>query len=45
MVEAVTTIDKAGRVVIPKEIRERAKLTENSKLLVTEMGMEETSCY
>jgi AbrB family looped-hinge helix DNA binding protein len=36
MVEAVTTIDKAGRVVIPKEIREKANLTENSVLLVTE---------
>ncbi len=36
MVEAVTTIDKAGRVVIPKEIREKADLTENSILLVTE---------
>ena len=36
MVEAVTTIDKAGRVVIPKEIRERMSLEENSILLVVE---------
>jgi AbrB family looped-hinge helix DNA binding protein len=36
MVEAVTTIDKAGRVVIPKEIRERMSLKENSILLVVE---------
>ncbi len=36
MVEAVTTIDKAGRVVIPKEIREKMRLKENSILLVAE---------
>jgi len=36
MVEAVTTIDKAGRVVIPKDMRERMKLNENSVLLVVE---------
>ena len=36
MVEAVTTIDKAGRVVIPKEIREKMSLKENSILLVVE---------
>lgn len=36
MVEAVTNIDKAGRVVIPKEIRERMGLKEDSALLVTE---------
>ena len=36
MVEAVTTIDKAGRVVIPKEIREKMSLEENSILLVVE---------
>jgi AbrB family looped-hinge helix DNA binding protein len=36
MAEAVTTIDKAGRVVIPKEIRERMSLKENSILLVVE---------
>ena len=34
--EAVTKIDKAGRVVIPKEIRERMNLKEDSSLLVTE---------
>ena len=36
MVEAVTTIDKAGRVVIPKEIRDRLGLKEDSALLVTD---------
>jgi AbrB family looped-hinge helix DNA binding protein len=36
MVDAVTTIDKAGRVVIPKEIREKMHLKENSILLVVE---------
>ncbi len=36
MVEAVTTIDRAGRVVIPKEIRRRMGLKEDSALLVTE---------
>src|SRR5712692_1246170 len=41
MVEAVTRIDKAGRVVIPKEIRERTGLNEDSALLVvdTERGV------
>ncbi len=38
MVEAITTIDKAGRVVIPKEIRERMDLKENSALLLAETG-------
>ena len=36
MVEAVTTIDKAGRVVIPKEIREKMGLEENNFLLLVE---------
>ncbi len=36
MVEAVTTIDKAGRVVIPKEIREKMRLEENAVLLLAE---------
>jgi AbrB family looped-hinge helix DNA binding protein len=36
--EAVTKIDKAGRVVIPKQIRERMNLKEDSSLLVTESG-------
>jgi AbrB family looped-hinge helix DNA binding protein len=36
MVDAVTRIDKAGRVVIPKEIREKMHLEENSLLLVAE---------
>ncbi|MGI0080149.1 MAG: AbrB/MazE/SpoVT family DNA-binding domain-containing protein [Nitrososphaerales archaeon] len=36
MVEAITKIDKSGRVVIPKEIRQRAHLTEDTALLVTD---------
>ncbi len=32
----VTKIDKAGRVVIPKEIRERMDLKEDSSLLISE---------
>ncbi len=40
MVEAVTTIDKAGRVVIPKEIREKMRLKENSILLLVETDKE-----
>jgi len=36
MAEAVTTVDKAGRVVIPKEIRERMDLRADSALLVAE---------
>lgn len=38
MAEAVTKIDKAGRVVIPKEIRERMGLKDDGALLVTELG-------
>jgi AbrB family transcriptional regulator (stage V sporulation protein T) len=38
MAEAVTTIDKAGRVVIPKEIRERMDLRADSALLIAETG-------
>ena len=40
MVEAVTTIDKAGRIVIPKEIRKRMHLEENAVLLLAEAGGE-----
>lgn len=36
MAESVTKIDNAGRVVIPKEIRERMGLTQDTTLLVTE---------
>ncbi|MCP8316160.1 MAG: AbrB/MazE/SpoVT family DNA-binding domain-containing protein [archaeon] len=36
MVEAVTKMDKAGRVVIPKEIRERMGLKEDTTLLVAD---------
>ena len=36
MAESVTTIDGAGRVVIPKEIRERMDLKADSALLVAE---------
>jgi len=34
--EAVTKIDKAGRVVIPKEIRQHLKLEDDSSLLIAE---------
>ncbi|MCP8308471.1 MAG: AbrB/MazE/SpoVT family DNA-binding domain-containing protein [archaeon] len=36
MVEAVTKIDRAGRVVIPKEIREKMGLKEDTTLLVAD---------
>jgi len=36
MVEAVTRIDRSGRVVIPKEIRERMGLKEDTTLLVAD---------
>ncbi len=36
MAETVTKIDKAGRVVIPKEIRDRMGLKEDSALLIVE---------
>ena len=38
--EAVTKIDKAGRVVIPKEIRENMDLKEDSSLLISETSKE-----
>lgn len=34
--EAVTKIDKAGRIVIPKEIRKNMDLKEDSSLLISE---------
>lgn len=36
MVEAVTKMDRAGRVVIPKEVRERMGLKEDTTLLVAD---------
>lgn len=36
MTESVTKIDKAGRVVIPKEIRDKMGLEQDTTLLVTE---------
>jgi len=36
MVESVTKIDRAGRVVIPKEIRQRMGLKEDTTLLVAD---------
>lgn len=36
MAERIATIDRAGRVVIPKDIRERMGLKEDSALLVAE---------
>jgi len=36
MVDRIATMDKAGRVVIPKEIREKMNLKEDSTLIVTE---------
>lgn len=40
MVETVTKIDRAGRVVIPKEIRERIGLDEDTTLLVSDANNE-----
>jgi AbrB family looped-hinge helix DNA binding protein len=40
MAEAIATIDKSGRVVIPKDIRERMGLKEDSALLVAETSGE-----
>lgn len=36
MAESVTKIDKAGRIIIPKEIRQKMGLTENTTLLITD---------
>lgn len=36
MAESVTKMDKAGRIVIPKEIRQRMGLTEDTALLITD---------
>lgn len=38
--ETVTKIDKTGRVVIPKEIRENMDLKEDSSLLISETNRE-----
>ena len=34
----ITTIDAAGRVVIPKQLREALRLLANTRLRVTEQG-------
>ncbi|HIE19036.1 TPA: AbrB/MazE/SpoVT family DNA-binding domain-containing protein, partial [Candidatus Bathyarchaeota archaeon] len=33
-VDAVVTIDSKGQIVIPKDVRERAKLKTNDKLMI-----------
>lgn len=33
----VVSVDKSGRLVLPKEIRERVGITEDSKLLVVDL--------
>lgn len=35
----ITTIDSAGRIVIPKEIREKAGLTSGSEIEITHDGV------
>ena len=35
----IKEIDKLGRIVIPKEFRERYGLTENVEILATEKGI------
>lgn len=38
MTESVTKMDGAGRIVIPKEIRERMGLAQDTTLLVSEVA-------
>ena len=35
----VKGVDRLGRIVIPKELRERYGLTENVELVATELGI------
>ncbi len=39
LVEIVKEIDNAGRIVIPKEFRERFGLTETVEIIATEQGV------
>ncbi len=43
-VEAVTTVDARGQMVIPKEIRERAQIKAGDRLAVVSFEQEGKSC-
>ena len=39
IVGIIKEVDKLGRIVIPKDIRERFNLKENVEILVTDVGI------
>lgn len=39
MIGIIKEIDKLGRIVIPKELRERFHLTESVEIIATEKGV------
>ena len=41
-IDAVVTVDAKGQIVLPKDLREKAKLKPNDKLAV--MGVERDGC-
>jgi AbrB family looped-hinge helix DNA binding protein len=43
-VESIVTVDERGQMVLPKEIRERAKIRAGDKLAVVTWEKEEAQC-
>ena len=41
-IDAVVTLDAKGQIVLPKDLREKAKLKPNDKLAI--MGLERDGC-
>ncbi|MBE6538513.1 MAG: division/cell wall cluster transcriptional repressor MraZ [Ruminococcaceae bacterium] len=39
MIGIIKEIDKLGRIVIPKELRDRFGITENVEIIATEIGI------
>jgi antitoxin PrlF len=43
-VESIVSVDERGQMVLPKEIREKAKIKAGDKLAVVSMGKDGTIC-
>jgi len=43
-IDAVVTIDSKGQIILPKDIREKAKLKPNDKLAVIGCGEDDETC-
>mgnify|MGYP001148759799 CR=1 FL=1 len=43
-IDAVVTIDSKGQIILPKDVREKAKLKPNDKLAVIDCGQDGEIC-